>query len=449
MMLERLFALSAHRTTVGRETLGGCTTFATMSYIVFVQPVVLGAAGMDAGAVMVATCLSAAAATLLMGLLANYPIALAPAMGHNFFFAYTVVLTLGIPWQQALGAVFVSGSAFVLLSFVGFREHLVNAVPASLKHAIAAGIGLLIALVGLQWGGLVVSHPATLVTLGSLSSPPALLTLLGLVVTAVCLARGLRAAILLGMVATLGTALAAGLVEFAGIVDRPPSLAGTFLQLDIVGALRTGLVTVVFVFFFLDLFDTVGTLIGVTQEAGLLAEDGSLPRARRALLADALATVFGALLGTSTVTSYVESASGVSAGARTGLANLVVAALFLVALFFAPLVAMIGRGVETADGARLYPVVAPALILVGCFMMKGVGRIRWGESDEAVPAFLTIVMMPLAFSITEGIAFGFIAYALLKIVRGRVRDVPAVVLLFAALFVLRYLLLPAGQNHTP
>jgi AGZA family xanthine/uracil permease-like MFS transporter len=440
-MLDRFFRLKANGTTVRREMGAGLTTFVTMSYIVFVQPVVLGAAGMDAGAVMTATCLASAFATLLMGCLANYPIALAPGMGHNFFFTYTVVLALGYTWQQALGAVFLSGSLFVLLAFVGFRERLLDAVPAALRHGIAAGIGLLIALVGFEWGGIVVGSPATLVQLGSLTAPPTLLTLLGLSVTAVLLVWRLRAAILLGILATLGAGLATGLVQFEGMVGRPPSLAATFLELDIAGALRTGMLSVIFVFFFLDLFDTVGTLIGVGQEAGLVREDGTLPRAPHALLADALGTVSGALLGTSTVTSYVESAAGVSAGGRTGLAACVTAVLLLLAIFCSPLVGMIGRGVPAADGRTLYPLVAPALILVGSLMVRSAARIDWSDPTEAIPGFLTILVMPLTFSITEGIAFGFIAYTLLKAVTGRLRRVPLLIAVFAVLFVARYVFL--------
>ncbi len=440
-MLDRFFQLHAHQTTVRREIGAGATTFVTMSYIIFVQPVVLGAAGMDPGAVMTATCLSSALATLLMGLLANYPIALAPGMGHNFFFTYTVVILLGYTWQQALGAIFVSGVLFIVLAFIGFRERLLNAVPAALRNGIAAGIGLLIALVGLQWGGIVVDSPGTLVQLGSLGSLPVLLTVLGLAVTSILLAWRVRAAILLGIVTTLVVGLALGVTEFHGVVGRPPALRATFLQLDVLGALQTGMLSVIFVFFFLDLFDTVGTLIGVTQEAGLVREDGTLPRARGALLADAIGTVSGTLLGTSTITSYVESAAGVTAGGRTGLASVVTALLFVSALFCAPLVAMIGRGVPMGEGRVLYPMVAPALILVGSYMMKSVVRIEWSDPSEAIPAFLTILVMPLTFSITEGIAFGFIAYVVLKGARGRLREVPLLIQVFAGLFVLRYLLL--------
>ncbi|MFQ5929862.1 MAG: NCS2 family permease [Acidobacteriota bacterium] len=440
-MWGQLFKLDEHHTTVRRELSGGVTTFMTMAYIVFVQPVVMNAAGLDLESAMVATCLSSALATFLMGFLANYPIALAPGMGHNFFFTYVVVLTLGYSWQQALGAIFISGFLFVLLSFVGLREQLLNSVPPVLKNAIAVGIGLLIAVVGLEWSGIVVDNPGTLVGLGDLRATPVLIALFGLAVMATLLALGIRSAILAGILLTLLAALVSGLVQYQGFVGGIPSIRPTLFKLDIAGALQLGSLSIIFVFFFLDLFDTVGTLIGVTQQAGLLREDGTLPRARQALLSDAVGTCAGALLGTSTVTSYIESAAGVTAGARTGLANLVTGTLFVLAIFFSPLVKMIGGGIQYEEGLRLYPVVAPALIIVGCFMLKNVSHIDWDDSGQAIPAFLTILIMPLTFSITEGIAFGFISYTLLKTVRGKLKEVPLLISVFSILFVLRYIFL--------
>jgi AGZA family xanthine/uracil permease-like MFS transporter len=437
-MLERWFGIRAAGSSVRTEVVGGLTTFMTMAYIIFVQPLILGAAGMDVGAVMVATCLASALATLFMAFLANYPIALAPGMGPNVFFTYTVVLGLGFTWQQALGATFLSGALFVLLSTVGFREKIIHSLPTNLKHAIAVGIGLMIAVVGLEWSGIVVDHPATLVSLGQLGSPPTLLSLFGLVLTASLFARGVKGALLLGILVNAAVALATGMVEYHGLIGPVPSLAPTFLELDLLGALRPEMIAVVFVFFFLDLFDTVGTLTGVSQKAGFLRPDGTLPGARQALLADALGTVAGSLVGTSTVTSYVESAAGVASGARTGLANLVTAGLFLLALFFSPLLQTVGGGIG-GEGLRLYPVISPALIVVGCFMLSGIREIHWDDYSEAFPAFLTIVIMPLTFSITEGIAFGFIAYTLLKAVTGRFREVPWLIRVFAALFVVRHL----------
>jgi adenine/guanine/hypoxanthine permease len=436
-VLERVFHLTENRTTVPTEILAGVTTFLTMAYIIFVQPTVLSAAGMDAGAVLVATCLSSAFATLLMGFLANYPIAVAPAMGHNFFFAFTVCVGMKVPWQTALGAVAIAGVLFIATAGIGLRERLITAIPDSLKHGIAVGIGLLVAFIGLQWSGLVVAAPGTLVGLGHLTAPAPLLATFGLIVMGILMARGVPGALLVGILASTGVGLATGLVTYQGIVGAPPSLAPTLLKLDIAGALAPSMISVIFVFFFLALFDSVGTLVGVASQAGLMRK-GTLPRARQALLADAIGTVVGATLGTSTVTAYIESSTGVSAGGRTGLANVVTAALFLISLFLFPLVRMIGGGYPTGGSAVLYPVVAPALILVGTMMIAGVKTIAWDDPTEAIPAFLTIVLMPLTVSITDGIAFGFIAYAVLKIGTGRAREAHWLVYLFAALFIARY-----------
>jgi AGZA family xanthine/uracil permease-like MFS transporter len=438
-MLDRLFKLSERRTTPGREALAGFTTFMTMSYIIFVQPAVLGAAGMDPGAVMTATCLSAAIGTVLMAVLANYPIALAPAMGHNFYFTYIVVLTLGYTWQEALGAVFIAGIIFILFSTVGLRETLMNALPDCLKNGIPVGIGLLIALVGLEWSGIVAGHPVTYVTLGDLKSTPTLLSIFGLIVISVLLGLRIRAAILLGIAATAAAGLIVGIIEFKGVLSSPPSLEPTLFKLDIPNIFKDpGLITVIFIFFFLDLFDTIGSLIGVSQQAGLM-KDGKLPKAREALLSDAVATSAGALLGTSTITSYIESASGISAGGRTGLTNIVVAVLFLLAIFLNPLVQMIGAGYDAGGGITLYPVIPPVLIIVGSMMFKNIVNVDWDDYTESIPAFLTLVMMPLAFSITEGISFGVISYVLLKVITGRGRQVHWLIYIFAVLFVARYI----------
>jgi AGZA family xanthine/uracil permease-like MFS transporter len=436
-LLDRWFRLDSHGTDLRTEVLAGVTTFLALAYIVFVQPAVLAAAGMDFGAVMAATCLSSALATLLMAVLANYPIAVAPAMGHNFFFAYTVVLGMGVPWQAALGAVAIAGLVFIATAGIGLRERLITALPPFLQHAIAAGIGLLIAMIGLQWSGLVVASPGTMVTLGKLDSPATLLALFGLAVTAVLFALRFRGAILGGMLLTTLVGLAFGLVRYQGLVSAPPSIAPTLMQLDVRGALTPALAPVILIFFFLALFDSVGTLVGVAGQAGLM-RGGRLPRAREALLADAVGTVAGAAMGTSTVTAYIESATGVAAGGRTGLASVVTAALLLLSLFFAPLVRMIGGGYHLAEGVVLYPVVAPALILVGTLMMREVRHVDWDDPVEAVPAFLTLIIMPLAVSITEGIAFGLVAAVLLKLVTGRGRELHWLIYVFAVLFVLRY-----------
>jgi AGZA family xanthine/uracil permease-like MFS transporter len=433
--LERRFELSAHGTTAATEVLAGLTTFLTMAYIVFVQPAVLSAAGMDFGAVMVATCLSTAIATTLMALLANYPIAVAPAMGHNFFFAYSVVVGMKVPWQVALGAVAIAGIVFVLTAGLGLRERVITAIPSSLKHAIAAGIGLLIAMVGLQWAGLVVGSPGTLVALGDLRSRPVLVALIGLVVAAGLMARRVPGALLWGILASAAAGIPLGIVQYHGIASAPPSVSPTFLQLDLAGALTPGMIPVVLMFFFLALFDSIGTLVAVGQQAGLM-QGGVLPRARQALLADAAGTVAGAALGTSTVTAYVESGAGVAAGGRTGLTALVTAGLFVAALFVSPLVRTIGGG-YAAGGATLYPVVAAPLIIVGSMVMGIVREIDWKEPTESIPAFLTIVIMPLAVSITEGVAFGVVAHAVLKVAAGRAREVHPLLHVFALLFVLR------------
>jgi len=437
--LEERFGLAAHGTTVGTECVAGVTTFLTMAYIMFVQPAVLSACGMDFGAVLAATCLSTAFATTLMGLMANYPIAVAPAMGHNFFFAYSVVIGMNVPWRVALGGVAVAGVVFIVTAGIGLREWLITAIPSSIKHAIAAGIGLLIAAIGLQWGGLIVASPGTLVTLGDLHGRPALLAVGGLTFTAVLVARRVPGAFLWGILATAAAGLPLGIVRYQGIASRPPSLMPTLMQLDVAGAFAPGMIAVVFVFFFLALFDSVGTLVGVGEQAGFM-RDGTLPRARQALLADAFGTVAGAMLGTSTVTAYIESGAGVAAGGRTGLTSLVTAALFLLSLLFYPLITMIGGGF-TQGGVTLYPVIAPPLILVGTMMMGGLRRIEWDDPTEGVPAFLTLLLMPLAVSITEGVAFGLLSYAVLKLSAGRRREVHPLIYVFAVLFLGRYMFL--------
>ena len=448
-MLKDYFRLEENGTSIRTEALAGVTTFATMAYIIFVQPVVLGAAGMDAGAVFTSTCLITAFATVLMALLANYPVAVAPAMGHNFFFAYVVVLTMKVPWQAALGAVLVSGIIFVATASFGLRELIVAAVPESLKSAIAVGIGLLITLIGMEWAGLVRLDANTFVTLGNLGSKPTLVALLGLAATVILIARKVKGAILFGILIAAVAGVVLGIVKNPGaVVSLPPSLAPTAFQLDVWAALKQNLIAVIFIFFFLDLFDTVGSLIGIAKQAGLM-KNGRLPRAGRALLADAIGTVGSALVGNTTMVSYIESASGVAVGGRTGLAALVTAALFLVAMFFSPVVQMISGGfavqdIITVEGQQvartftLYPVTSPALIVVGSLMIRSVRDIDWDDFTEALPAFLTLVLMPLTFSITDGIAFGFISYALLKLVTGRAREAHWLIYAFALLFIVRY-----------
>lgn len=452
MRIAQLFQLEAHGTTLRREVLGGTTTFLAMSYIIFVQPGVLSQAGMDFRAVMCATSLAAALATLLMGLLANYPVALAPGMGENFFFVYTLCglapAGFGLTWQQALGAVLLAGIFFVLLTLSGLRSEIVNSIPDSLKCGIAAGIGLFITLIGLEYGNLVVASRATLVRLGDFRQPVALVSTLGLLVMIVLLAYRIRGAILLGILLT--TAFAAGfrLIRFQGVFSTNLHLAPTFWKFDLRGLFgvppaRLG--AAIFVLFYLALFDTVGTLVGVGRQAGLL-RDGKLPRAGRALFSDAVGTTVGAALGTSTVTCYIESAAGVSEGARTGLANMVTGLLFLAATFFSPLASMIGGGVPVETEGNLgltvrYPILAPALIVVGAMLLKVVRELPWDEPTEYLPAFLILVGIPLTYSIASGIAFGFVSYAAAKVATGRWRECPTLSYIFALMFVVQFLIL--------
>ncbi len=438
-MIDGLFDLEEAGTDIRTEIVAGVTTFMTMSYIIFVQPAVLGAAGMNPGAVMVATCVASAIAMVLMAVLSNYPIALAPAMGHNFFFSYIVVLTLGYTWQVALGSVFIAGLVFVLLSTVGLREKLMIVLPDCLKNGIPVGIGLLIALVGLEWSGVVVGHQVTYVTLGNLKSTPTLLSVFGLLLIALLLALRIRGAILFGIVATSLLGLIVGIIKFKGILAAPPSILPTMLKLQFPNVFKDpNLLTVIFIFLFLDMFDTIGTLIGVGQQSGLMV-DGKLPRARQALLTDAISTSAGALLGTSTITAYIESASGISAGGRTGLTNIVTALLMLGAIFFHPVIEMVGAGYKLQDGVTLYPVIAPALIIVGSLMFKNIVNVDWDDFTESIPAFLTLIMMPLAFSITEGISIGVISYSLLKLFTGKRKEVHWLIYLFTILFIARYI----------
>ena len=438
-MIEKIFKLGENNTNIKQEIVAGFTTFATLSYIIFVQPAVLSAAGMDYGSALVATCLASAIGMLLMAFLTNYPIALAPAMGHNFYFTYVVCLTMGVIWQQALGAVFIAGIIFIALSLTGLREKVMDIFPDALRNGIPVGIGLLIALIGLEWSGIVTSHPVTYVTLGDLHSIYTLISIFGLIVIAFLLAIKFKGAILTGIIGCSVLALILGVVEFNGVVSSPPSIEPSLLKLQIPDLFANlEFITVIIVFLFLDLFDTIGTLVGVGQLGGFM-KNGKLPKAKQALLSDAVATSTGALLGTSTVTSYIESSSGISAGGRTGLTNVVTAILMIAAIFFTPLIQMVGAGIDVGGGKFLYPVIAPALIIVGSMMMTNVKIINWDDYTESIPAFLTIIIMPLSFSITEGIAFGFISYSLLKIFSGKAKEVNWIIYLISFLFIARYI----------
>lgn len=426
-MLERLFQLSVHRTSVRTEVLAGLTTFLTMAYILFVNPQILSAAGMPKESVFVATCLAAALGSAIMGLFANYPIAMAPGMGLNAYFAFVVVGTLGFTWQVALGAVFLSGCLFVLVSLLRLREWIVNAIPRSLKLAISAGIGLFLALIGFQNAGLVQSSPATMLTAGDLHAPTVLLAVSGLLLILALEARKVLGGVVIGILAISVVGMTTGLTPFQGVVALPPSIAPTFLQLDIAGAFQAGLVTVVLSLFLVELFDATGTLIGVSHRAGLLDEDGKLPRLHRALLADSSAIVAGAALGTSSTTAYIESAAGTAVGGRTGLTAVTVALLFLAALFLSPLAASIPAYAT-----------APALIYVAVLMCRGLAELDWEDLTEVAPALLCALAMPFTFSIAHGIGFGFIAYAGLKLLSGRTAGVPMAVWVIAAVFVAKF-----------
>lgn len=430
-MLERYFGLAEHGTTVRREILAGCTTFLTMAYIIFVNPQILGEAGMDKGAVFVATCLASALATGIMALYANYPLALAPGMGLNAFFTFGVVKGMHYSWQVALGAVFISGVLFLILSVTKVREWVVNAIPQSQKLAISAGVGLFLALIALRGAGVVTASPDTMVTLGKLTQPSTLLAVAGFLVMVALDRRKVPGAIIIAILATTAAGVLLGVSGFAGIASAPPSLAPTFLQLDLAGALKIGLVSIIFVFFFVDLFDNTGTLVGVAHRAGLIGKDGKIPRLGKAFIADSTATIVGALLGTSTVTSYIESAAGVRAGGRTGLVGVVVAIFFLLSLFLSPLAATVP---EYAT--------APALLFVGCLMARGLAEVDWEDVTEYAPAVVTAIAMPFTFSIANGIALGFIAYAAVKILSGRFAEAKPAVLILGILFIVRFAVLP-------
>lgn len=430
-MLEKMFKLEQHGTTVKTEVVAGFTTFMTMAYIIIVNPLILQDAGMPFGAVMVATVTSAAFATLLMALLANYPFALAPGMGLNAYFAYTVVLGMGLSWQAALAAVFISGLIFLALTLTKVREAIVNAIPLSLKLAVSAGIGLFIALIGFKNAGIVKANPNVLVELGDFSQPAVILAVIGLVITAFLVVKRVKGSLLLGILITTIIGIPMGVTDVSNfkLVSLPPSVAETFgaFSLGFKELFGFGIISIIFAFTFVDMFDTIGTLVGVSSKAGMLDEKGHLPRANRALLADALGTTFGSVMGTSTVTTYVESASGVAEGGRTGLTSLIVAGLFLLSLFFAPLVSIV-------PGAA----TAPVLIIVGIFMMEPVMRIDFTDYMEAIPAFLAIVMMPFTFSIAEGIVFGVLAYTILRALTGRFKEISLTMWVLSVLFVIRF-----------
>ena len=431
-LLERIFRLTENQTTVRRELLGGVTTFMTMAYIIVVNPQILAESGMPADGVLFATCISAAVATLVMGFYANYPIALAPGMSLNAYFTYSVCLGMHVRWQTALGVVFLSGIFFLVLTVTRIREQIVNGIPDSLKHSTAAGIGMFIAFVGLRSAKLVVANPATFVSIGNFTDPEVQAACLGLILTLILMVRKIKGAILIGILVTTLFAIFRGLAHWPSALIAMPHPSATFLKLDLHGAWHLGLLEIAFAFLFVDLFDNVGTLVGVCEQAGFV-KDGKIPGVGRVLLADAVGTVFGSLTGTSTVTSYIESAAGVAVGARTGLSNVAVAALFVAAIFFSPVVAII-PGFATA----------PALILVGALMTQSIARVAWDDYTEAFPAFVTMIATPLTFSIATGLSLGLIAYTVAKIGAGKFREISVLLWILTALFILRYVYLAAA-----
>ncbi len=427
-MLSSYFKLDELGTSVRTEIIAGITTFLTLAYIIFVNPAILSAAGLDRDAVFVATCIAAAAGTLIMGLYANYPIALAPGMGLNAYFAFVVVGSMGYSWQVALGAVFFSGVLFLILSVLPVREWIINSIPRSQKMAISAGIGLFLGIIALKSAGIVVAHPATLVTVGDLTQLTTILAALGFVVIVALDRFKVPGAIIIGILLIAIIAMLAGTAPPpSSLAAAPPSLAPTFFQLDFAGALEVGFITIVFTFLLVDMFDTAGTLVGVAHQGGLLDEDGRLPRLRKALIADSGATIIGACLGTSTTTSYIESAAGIKAGGRSGLTAVVVAVLFVLALFFAPVA-----------GAIPAYATAPAILFVACIMARGLTEIDWDDVTEYAPAVITAIAMPFTFSIATGIGIGFIAYVVIKILSGKLSEASPAMVVIAAAFVAKF-----------
>lgn len=431
-ILEKTFRLKEHSTRLRTEMVAGITTFMTMAYILAVNPQILSETGMDRGAVFTATILASVIAMLIMAFYANLPIALAPGMGLNAFFAYTVVIHMGYSWEMALTAVFIEGIIFIMLSFFKVREAIVNSIPLNLKHAISIGIGLYIALIGLENAGIITGNPSTLVSLGELSDPSVLIALAGIILIGALLILKVRGALIIGIIIISLVGIPIGITQLPdqGIVVAPPSIKPGFFQFDFNKIFEPEMLIVVFTFLFVDIFDTVGTLVGVCSKAGLLDSSGNVPRVKRALFADAVGTTCGAILGTSTTTSYIESAAGISAGGKTGLTTLFVALLFTAALFFSPVFLMIPASAT-----------APALIIVGLFMISPVKNINLDDYSESIPVFLTVIMMPLAYSISEGIVFGIFSFVLLKVFSGRWKEVSLIMYILCVLFVLRHLLL--------
>jgi len=433
-LLNSVFNLEENNTNVKTEVIAGLTTFMTMAYIIAVNPSIVSTIeGIEAQPMIIATALSAAFATLCMAFLSNYPFALAPGMGLNAYFTYTIVLGMGLSWETALGAVFISGFIFLILTLTNVRKMIINAMPMTLKSAVSAGIGMFIAFIGMQNAGLVVNSDATLVTIGKMTDPSALLAIIGLIITGLLMAKDFKGSILIGIIVTTLAGIPLGVTEIPASIMQIPTFsdwAPVFMKADIVGAWNEGILTIVFVFLFVDLFDTTGTLVGVSQQAGLLDENGDLPRADKALLADSVGTMAGSMMGTPTVTTYVESASGVAQGGRTGLTGVVVSICFILSIFFTPLIQIIPAAAT-----------APALIIVGSLMLKNIVKIPWDDIAEALPAFVTIIAMPFTYSIATGISLGFILYPIVKFFHGEGDDVHWMIYILGVLFIAKYIFL--------
>lgn len=429
-MLENFFKLKEKNTDVKTEVIAGITTFMTMAYIIFVNPAILSKTGMDFGAVMMATVLAAGFSTILMGLLANYPFALAPGMGLNAYFTYSVVMQMGYTWQTALGAVFISGILFLILTFAKVRQLIVYSIPDSIKIATAGGIGLFITLIGMKESEIVIGNEATLIAFGDITKHSPLLTLFGVIFIGALMSRKIKGSILIGILVTWILGVIFGVAEFQGIIGKPPDITPVLFKLNIAGALDIGFFGVVFAFLFVDLFDTTGTLVGVAKQGGFIKENNQFPNVNKALTVDAVGTVFGSMVGTSTVTTYIESASGIAEGGRTGLTSVVTGILFLLAIFISPL-------------AQSIPpfATAPALIIVGVLMLKSITQIDWSDFTESLPAFIVIVSMPFSYSIATGISLGFIFYPLVKLLSGKVKEVSVTVWILAIIFIARFIYL--------
>lgn len=434
MFLNDKFKFAERNTTMSTEIIAGITTFVTMSYIIIVNPSVLNKAGMDFHGVFIATILASIIGTLIMGLFANYPIAIAPGMGMNAYFSFVIVLGMGIPWQSALGSVFIASVIFLLLSLTSFRQALIEAIPPSLKAGISGGIGLFVAFIGMQNAHLVVASPATIITLGNFSEPVAYMSILGLIITIILLVNNVPAAIFLGMIITAIVSFCMGYITLpSSIFSLPTGLGATFMHLDISGAFTPNLFAIIFTFFLVTLFDTTGTMIGIAEQAGLM-KNGHFPNVRSALLADAIASTFGSLLGTSPTSSYIESGSGVAAGGRTGFTSVVVAILFFFMLFLAPIAQVL---------ASVPAITSPALIVVGFLMMGSLNNIDWKNIEESLPAFFVLFWMPLSYSITNGVGAGLILYPLIKIFRGKMREIHPLLYVFLVLFIIQFIMM----NH--